>query len=154
MTLNRKLSAMTLNEMLVVIILSSIVMSIAFSVLSMVQKHMWSIQKNITLNTELIKLEQSLWLDFRRYNTANCNAAKDQITLKSEKDTITYFFSDSYIVKDKDTFNIPIKHKTVFFNGTPTLKGKIDALKLELDKTQQGKTLFIYKYNDAAQFIN
>jgi len=145
---------MTLNELLVVIILSSIVLGIAFSVLSMVQKHMWSIQKNIAFSTEFMKLEQSLWIDFSRYNEARYDSKTDKIVLKSEQDSISYTFNKNYILKDRDTFNFSIKRKTLFFNGTSTINGKIDAIKLELDSIHKKKTLFIYKHNDAAKFIN
>tara|TARA_R110002094_G_scaffold202065_1_gene173391 strand:+ start:295 stop:504 length:210 start_codon:yes stop_codon:yes gene_type:complete len=61
---NFKIKAFTLSEMVVVTILTSIIVGIAFSVLSLVQRHMYSIKQNFNNNTELSKLEQALWIDF------------------------------------------------------------------------------------------
>jgi len=63
-----KIQAFTLSEIIVVLILTTIIVGLAFSVLTLVQKHMRSIQSNFYNTTELKKLETSLWLDFNRYS--------------------------------------------------------------------------------------
>ena len=145
---------MTINEMLVVIIISTIVVGMAFSVLRMVQMHMWSIEEHISKNTTITRLEQSLWIDFNRHNTIHYNLDESVLNFKSELDSVVYKFSEEVVIKGKDTFKLKIENKDLLFDGSPVKSGKIDALKLELAKPPQKKVLFIYKHKDASQFIN
>ncbi len=140
--------------MIVVLIITSIVVGMAFSVLRMVQKHMNSIQHNLEKTTELNKLEQSLWLDFNRHSKIEYDTIEDELVFSSEIDTISYRFSETYIIKDIDTFNIPLKNKTFFFDGTEVPNDVIDALKIETSKVFQNQQLFVFKQNDATLFMN
>lgn len=140
--------------MIVVIILTSIVVGLAFSILSLVQNHMKSIQENFNKNTELNKLEQSLWIDFNRYPRIRYDALEASLVFASEIDSITYTFSTEIIIKDLDTFHIPSRQKIFFFNGNNVQKGPIDAIKLTTSKNFQNQELFVYKQNDATLFMN
>jgi prepilin-type N-terminal cleavage/methylation domain-containing protein len=149
-----KVHGFTLNEMVIVMIISTIVIGMAFSVLSMVQRHMWSIQNNFSLNTELNRLEQALWIDINRYNAIRYNGIENELQFKSAIDSTVYQFKSDYVLKDRDTFHITIEEKIFYFNGTVTNSEKVDAFRLELPKQQQDKSLFIFKRNDATQFID
>ena len=154
MKTNKKIPAFTLSEMVVVLILTSIVVGLAFSVLTLVQKHMQTIQNNFSLNTEINKLEQSLWLDFNRYNKIVFDNREDKLVFSTAIDSIVYKINENYIVRDIDTFNIQFSRKTLFFDGNTTTKGTIDAIKLETSKPFQSQHLFVFKQNDATQFMN
>ena len=153
MRIDKKISAMTINEMLVVIIVSTIVIGMAFSVLRMVQKHMWSIQKHISANTTTVRLEQSLWVDFNRYNSISYDAAESTLVFKSEIDSVTYKFIEESVIKARDTFKLDVKSKHPFFNGNAITSGAIDAIKLYIGKPEREKSLFIYKRKAANQFM-
>ncbi len=154
MKLNNKIQAFTLSEMIVVMILTSIVVGLAFSVLTLVQKQMNGIQYNFNQNAELNKLEQSLWLDFNRYSEIKYDDIENELKFYTEIDTIGYVFKPDVIIKEKDTFNIQLKSKLMFFDGTTTQKGKVDAIKLETTKPFLNQKLFIFKPNDANQFLD
>lgn len=154
MKINTKIQAFTLSEMIVVLIITSIVIGLAFSVLSLVQNHMSGIQNNFTNNIELNKLEQSLCLDFNRYSKIEYNELENMISFKTEIDSISYQFHEAYIIKDIDTFNIQLQGKQFFFNGNKIENGFIDAIKLETSKVFQNQKLFIFKENDATLFVN
>ena len=64
----KKINAYTLSEVLVVLLLTSIIAGMAFSVLSMVQKQLFSVQKNMDIKADFRQLEQSLTLDFNKYH--------------------------------------------------------------------------------------
>lgn len=140
--------------MVVVILIASIVIGLAFSVLTLVQKHMSGIQNNFNTNTELNILDQSLCLDFNRYSNIAYDDLEDVLTLKTELDSIQYQFKETYIIKEMDTFNIELQSKTFFFDGNSVDRGVLDAIKLETSKTLQNQILFIYKENDATFFVN
>ncbi len=154
MNTKHKIQAFTLSEMIIVIIITSIVVGMAFSVLSLVQKHMSSIQNNFNQNSTLNRFEQSLWIDFNRYSKISYNSMNDELVCASEIDSVTYKFTKEYIIKDVDTFNLLFQNKSVFFNGDKKQNGRIDAIKLEASKTLQNQQLFIFKKNDAAQYMN
>ena len=154
MKIKQKIQAFTLSEMIVVIIITSIIVGMAFSVLSMVQKHMSSIQNNLTKNTELNKLEQALSIDFNRYSNIKYNKIDNELIFTSEMDTVSYEFTEDSILKNLDTFNIQLQNKTFFFNGNKVHNGEIDAINIETSKTFQNQQLFVFKQNDATLFMN
>lgn len=149
----RKIKAFTISEMIVVLILTSIVVGIAFTVLSLVQKHMISIQANLKQNTTLNKLETSLWLDFNRYSSINYNDFENELHFCSDRDSIYYQFHENYIVKDRDTFDIPFQTKKLFFSGSEVDGNEIDAMKLTHIEKGRRKTIFVFKQNDAKIFL-
>ncbi|EGV42228.2 type II secretion system protein [Bizionia argentinensis JUB59] len=152
--LNSKIKAFTLSEMIVVLILSSIVIGLAFSVLNLVQKHMISIQQNYTNTTKFKKLETSLWLDFNRYSKIEYSSLENELKFSTAIDSVMYQFSDNYIIKGIDTFPVPIQQKQFYFDGEFMEHGQIDAIKLETEKTFQNQQLFIFKNNDANAYMN
>ncbi len=140
--------------MVVVIILTSLVVGIAFSVLSLVQKNMFSIKQNFNNNTELSKLEQALWIDFNSYSRITYNAIEDELIFISELDSTSYRFTNNYIIKESDTLSIQLKDKLFFLNGDKTENDELDAIKLETQKTFQRQQIFVYKVNDANLYMN
>jgi hypothetical protein len=48
---------------------------------------------------------------------------------------------------------VPIEQKTFLFNGDKINKGTVDAFRLELPKQYKDQQLFIFKINDATQFV-
>ncbi len=140
--------------MVVVLIITSIVVGLAFSVLNLVQKHMLVIKDNFHRKSELNTLEQVLHIDFNTYSHIEFNPIEDRLIFKTPVDSSTYFFKDTYIIRDTDTFNIHLEKKLLFFNGNRTETGTIDALKLITSKENQNKTVFVFKTNDATHFVN
>lgn len=151
---NNKIQAFTLSEIIVVLILTSIVVGLAFSVLGLVQKQMLAIQSNYNKSLELQKLETSLWIDFNRYSNIRYDAIEDKLILKHELDSISYSFSKDIIIKVQDTFLIPVETKQFYFDGVLSKTSSIDAIKLKTAKTHQNRELFIFKKNDATGYIN
>ena len=154
MNLNKKIEAFTLSEMIIVLILTAIVVGLAFSILTIVQNHMKTIQKNLEFTMELNKLEQSLNLDFNRFSKIEYEQIEDALTFSSELADRVYFFHDDYIVKDIDTFKIPLSQKQFYFDGNLSSEGTIDALKLETTKSTQNQVVFIFRQNDATAYMN
>lgn len=140
--------------MIVVIIITSIVVGMAFSVLSLVQKHMYNIQDNFNKNAELNKLEQSLWMDFNRYSKIEYNTIDNKLIFTTEIDSISYRFTTDYIIKGVDTFSIQLQNKLFFFDGNQVETEQIDAIKLKTSKTFLNQHLFVFKENGANLFMN
>lgn len=151
---SHKIQAFTLSEMIVVVLLTIIVAGLAFSVLQLVQKHMYAIKSNFDNSTSITLLEQSLWIDAHRANTIQYNAIDEQLLFISELDTVMYGFKEDYIIKEIDTFKVQLADKIFFFKGKETTNKTIDALKLVTEKEFQNSILFISKQNDAMIYMN
>jgi len=149
----KKVKAYTLSEIIVVLLLTSIVAGIAFSVLNLVQKHMYSIQGNFKNKAVLRNLEQSLTIDFNTYPNVKYSLDKAQLTCFSEIDSVTYTFTSDSVLKDIDTFHIAIGKKTFFFIGNEVSEGGVDAIKIDSIAEIPSHKMFVFKYNDANTFI-
>lgn len=123
---NTKLKSFTLSEMLVVMIITAIVVGMAFSVLSLVQKQIRSIQKNFSRTTELSLFEQQLWQDFNGCN--NIGFKNEGITMISDIDTIHYIFKERFALRNRDTINARVKIEKVYYEGVEVTSGVIDAV--------------------------
>ena len=155
MKINKKIQAFTLSEMIIVLILTSIVVGLAFSVLRLVQNHMFSIKKNFETQTEIQKLEESLWIDFNRYSNVYYNPENKSLLFQNELDSITYQIEAEFLVKKGDTFNLKVKEPQLFYRGAIILNGKVDALKCSiLTGSQITKDIFAYQKLDAADQMN
>jgi hypothetical protein len=151
---SHKIKAFTLSELIIVILLTIIVVGIAFSVLQLVQKHMYGIRNNFENSTNVTLLEQSLWIDANRSNTITYDAFEEKIQFISEIDTVTYDFKKTHIIKTIDTFEVAIPEKLFYFEGKETTDQRIDAFKLITAKEFQERVIFISKRNDATIYMN
>ena len=64
--MSKKLQSFTLAELIVVMIITSIVVGLAFSVLRIIQKQIEVIGNDNEKAVEVVFLEQMLWSDFNR----------------------------------------------------------------------------------------
>lgn len=153
MSLNKKISSFTLSEMLVVLVISAIVISLAITTLSLVQKQIRSISNNFEKNTEIHLLKRALAYDFNAYDV-KYNFKEKQLLCINPTDTIVYTFLNSYIIRNTDTLQIPITENTVYLDAQPIKESIIDALKLTLSKEFQNKEIFVFKQKDATYYMN
>ncbi|WP_394973717.1 hypothetical protein [uncultured Croceitalea sp.] len=146
-SIKTKIQAFTLSEMLVVLLLTVIVVGLAFSILSLVQKQMNTAKDNFETKTELNQLKQALWRDFRTFTEINFQ--NEQLTLKNEINQVNYNFVNDYIIRKTDTFYIRLNQKQLYFDGEVVTSGIVNALVLETSKAAGGKKIFVYRENAA-----
>ena len=148
-----KIKAFTLAEMMVVLLLTTLVVGMAYSVLHLVQKQMAGIENNFENRTELNRLRQSLWTDLNRYEYAYYNARQHRIELSSEIKGITYELEEKFIVKERDTFFMSPEEWSFYFEDRGQSAGPIDALRLTT-RENGGQTLFVWRNNTANTYMN
>lgn len=149
----KKNNAFTLTEILVVMVISSIVVSLAFVILTMVQKQVILIQGNITDKEQMKQLEKVLWKDLNEANIGVL-ASDNMLYFPKQNDTVRYTFSENFVIRTNDSFFIPIVDKVFFLDGQQTNKGFIDGIKLTTNKTYNSKIVFVYGAKDAAFYMN
>ena len=149
-----KIKGMTLQEMIVVLILTSLIIGIGFSVLSLVRKQLWGIEKHYQSNTKVNILRQALWTDFNMLSSADYNNSEGILKLYNEMKIVTYKFEKELVIRDKDTFNIGLTSYLGLLHNKKVAIGQIDALKIELTKGLGITSIFVYKENTASFYMN
>ncbi|MEC7264023.1 MAG: prepilin-type N-terminal cleavage/methylation domain-containing protein [Bacteroidota bacterium] len=149
-----KIKAFTLSEMLVVLLLTVIVVGLAFAVLNLVQKQMRGIQGVYEQKTENNQLKQALWIDFNSHSQIQWMAKNGELKFDDELKQTTYTFNEGYILKDRDTFYTDLVVKELYFNGNLVRAGKVDAMNLGVSDGSNDRELFVFKRNSASNFMD
>ncbi|SHM96860.1 PulJ/GspJ family protein [Flavobacterium chilense] len=149
-----KLKSFTLAELLVVMIITTIVVGMAFSVLRLVQKQIHAIQTNFDKTSNLALFEQKLWQDFNEPHTIVYDNQKQILIMTSEIDTVTYSFQDKFTMRNLDTIKLKINPNKIFFKGKEIKSGTIDAISLFAQTELPDYQIFVSKKNDVTLFMN
>jgi type II secretory pathway pseudopilin PulG len=149
---NSKAPSFTLSEMLVVIIITAIVVGIAFSVLRLVQRHVFGIEKNFQKTTELNLLEQRLYQDFNTHNSILYD--NEKLYLYSAQDTVIYTFGSLYSLRNTDTIKAKLLVSKLFYEGNEVKTGYINAVTLSAENELPDYTIFVSTRLDAAHYMN
>jgi len=149
----KKISAFTLSELLVVLVISSIVISLTFVILGLVQKQIAVIQSNFKDQQEIQLIKRLLLRDINSHQ-AFYEAEKGELLLFSNRDTIFYRLEKEYLVRLKDTMRLKVIEKQFFLDGEKVKKGWIDAIQLGFNQSYTSKKIFVFKANDAAHYMN
>lgn len=147
-----KLKSFTLAELIVVMIITAIVVGMAFSVLRIVQKQIHTIQVNFEKTGTLALFEQKLWQDFNEPHTIAYT--KNELILVSETDTIHYSFQENFTMRNLDTIKLKIIPNKAFFRGKEITNGSIDAISIYADTELPEYEIFVSKKNDITLFMN
>ena len=147
-----KLKSFTLAELIVVMIITAIVVGMAFSVLRIVQKQIHTIQANFDKTSTLALFEQKLWQDFNEPHNIIYN--KNELILISETDTINYSFQEKFTMRNQDTIKLKITPNKAFLKGKEIMSGTIDAITLQANTELPDYEIFVSKKNDITFFMN
>ena len=149
--MNNKTKSFTLSEMLVVLIITAIVVGLAFSILTLVRKQIKMLQTSAEETTVNELLESKLLIDFNKYSEISIND-DNLIRFKNELDSTFYSIKDNYIISNKDTLANKLNQIDFYYKNRVVNFGKIDALKIILEpKKGILKPIFVYKNNDATE---
>lgn len=151
---NLKIKSFTLPELLVVMLLTAIVVGMAFSVLLLVQQQIHAIETNFEKKSILALFEQRLWQDFNDKNSIEFDAKKQSLLMESERDTTVYSFQENYILRNTDTIKLRLVINKLFFMGKKVQDGNIDALSLSGKAELPDYEIFVSKKNDLTLFMN
>ena len=133
MVRTNKLNGFTLSEVLVVMLITSIVITLAILVLNIVQKEFSAIQLNFEQKTDIRSLEQALWNDLNNHNVF-FEKETNKLIAVSKKDTVIYSFQDNFVLRKTDTLQISGTTIKPYLDIIAVNKGEIDGLELTLDK--------------------
>jgi len=150
---NKKIRAFTLNELIVVMVVTVIVIGLAYSILSLVQSHMKGISYNFENATKINLMEQALTIDFNSYDQSEI-LKNGHILFKNELDSISYEFDQGWFIRSTDTFDISVGEIKFFLDDNEINLGKFNAIKVTINPEEKKEDIFIYKQNDAQNYMN
>lgn len=153
-TKSTKIPAFLLQEMMVVLAITTIVVGMAFSVLNLVQKQMHNIDSIYEVKLDANKLRQSLWTDFNRYSYAEFNPKKEVLYFSNPLEEKWYAFKEHKIITERDTFNIGLSERTFYFSNGIQNSGEIDAVELKTSKETGYQKIFVFKNNTPTTYVN
>ncbi len=140
--------------MIVVLMITIIVVGLAFAVLNLVQKQMGGIAQNYEKNTEMNLLRQALWIDFNTYPDIYFDGEANILHCENELQYVNYIFEEERLIREKDTFQLKLDNISFFYEGILKPEGSIDAMELMTSKETGGKTIFIYHENAASKYMD
>jgi len=145
--LTTKLKGFTLSEIIIVLILSSLVVGLGFSVLRIVHKQVSRFNAYNDTKLKLATTETKLNILF--HQSQSIYYKEDELYFIKQTDTIKTTFEGNFLQIETDSIDLTPKTIIPYFEGNVTKEGNIDAIELEfeLDKNRFS-TLFIYKTND------
>jgi prepilin-type N-terminal cleavage/methylation domain-containing protein len=149
-----RIKSFTLPELLVVMIITAIVVGMAFSVLRLVQKQIHAIEVNFEKTNSLALFEQKLWQDFNELNVVEYNANNRNLLMESEMDTVLYSFQENYTLRNKDTLKLNLDVHKLFFEGKEIKEGSIDAISISGMAELPDYEIFVSKKNDLTLSMN
>ncbi|WP_269225699.1 PulJ/GspJ family protein [Flavobacterium eburneipallidum] len=151
---NHKIKSFTLPELLIVMILTAIVVGMAFSVLRLVQQQIKIIQTNFEKTSSLSLFEQRLWQDFNEMSHIEFHQQTNSLFMESEIDTVIYSFQENYVLRNSDTIKLRLVPNTLFFQGKEIHNGFVDALSISGKAELPDYEIFVSKKNDLTLFMN
>ena len=152
--MQNKVKSFTLAELLVVMIITAIVVGMAFSVLQMIQRQIHIINKSLNKSANLSLFEQKIWQDFNEFNYLEFDRKDNTLAMKSEIDSVLYYFDEEYVMRNKDTIKLKLAIEMTFFQGAEIVEGEIDAVSISGEKEFPEYKMFISKKNDATLLMN
>lgn len=140
-----KIQAFTLSEVLVVLVITSIVVAIAFSVLRLVTKQIQAIQTSYEKQTTLVLFKQQLLQDFERSVRVSWNPDIDVLELNQVDNTVSYELTEAYVVREQDTLSLTVAETTYYYKGLLVTEGAVDAIDLGFSFPGKVTTIFVQR---------
>ncbi len=147
-----KVKAFTLSEILVVMIISTIVISLTFTVLNMVQKQVKVIKKSIDIKENIQSLERVIWKDFNQFGYGELEG--NRLQFKNPIDSVVYSIHNDVIIRDADSiFLVPLSY-TFYLDKEVKKQGSVDAIKINFSNPYTSYDLFVFGKKDASFYLN
>lgn len=149
-----KQKSFTLSELLVVLVITSIVVGIAFSVLNLVQKQINKGHAFFEDTTALGLFEHQLTYDFNTTNSVYFDSKSSRLLLKKADSEINYTLETTHALRNNATLAVQLQIKEVYYEGLEVnSSGVCDAVLLEAIHIPN-YVIFVTADNDATYYMN
>ncbi|SHK12556.1 hypothetical protein SAMN04488007_2090 [Maribacter aquivivus] len=138
--------------MMVVLVITTVVVGMAFAVLNLVQRQMGSIETIYAIKTDINRLRQSLWIDFNRYDYIAVDQKSNQILFSNELEGRQYEIINGNSIR---TENLEMEFESIeyYFDNQKVVQGEIDAISIITSKDTGHQEVFVFKQNTPVTYI-
>lgn len=130
----RRLSAFTLLEMMVVLAVSSILFTLAYAALGLVQRQQQVFAARSASLGQVSTWQNVLAADFKA--AQRIEATDNQLRFQQPAGLVLYVLQDSTLLRQQgdvvDTLAVPVRACTYFWQGQPRAQGLVDEASLLL----------------------
>lgn len=148
-----KIKAFTLSEVLVVLVITSIVVGIAFAVLRLVTLQLNAIQTTYARSIEVAKFKQRLLYDFDAAATVVWDLENQQLEITTPSAYITYEVFPEYVLRDTDTLAFKVQNIDFYYQGDTVEEGRIDGMHVQLEMAKKQTQFFVSRRSGARDTI-
>ncbi len=148
-----KINAFTLSEVLVVLVITSIVVGIAFAVLNLVTLQLNAIRTTYARSTEVAKFKQRLLYDFDAASTVVWDLEHQHLEITTPSQHITYEVLPDYVLRDSDTLSFKVKHIDFYYQGDTVKEGSVDGMNVALEMAKKHVQFFVSRRSGARDTI-
>ncbi|MDC6390667.1 hypothetical protein PP182_18415 [Maribacter sp. PR1] len=148
-----KIKAFSLQEMMVVLIITTVIVGMAFAVLNLVQKQMNGIEQIYRVKNDVNGLRQTLWMDFTKYTSIYLDQKKGALYFSNANGERTYFL-ENQTISNGDILVLEYDSVTFYFENREVSNGEIDAISIESSKETGGANIFVFKENTPETYMN
>lgn len=156
---HRKLKAFTIMELMVALVLTALVIAVAFTVFSLSTKQFTLLTKRFEVDNEYTLLQYTLQLDMQHADYLSLN--ENGFKCVNNNDQINYLLLDSIILRQHlsgtvDSFYFKIDSVSLNFEKRyqPAIDGLIDEVHLTLGRDERAFIIHQRKHYDAKTLFN
>ncbi|MEX0274883.1 MAG: hypothetical protein AB3N16_10940 [Flavobacteriaceae bacterium] len=147
---SNKLRSFSLNELMVVLVITVLIVGMAFSVLRLVQGQMRQIGGILDQRMEIDQLRQALWVDINQYPMATYDPKKGRVLFSNALGHKEYQILEDRLATPRDTFHVKIGELRFLYQNRDVTYGEFDALKLTTSKETGHQPLFVFRNRTAS----
>jgi len=136
--------------MLVVILITVIVVGLAFSVLNLIQKQLHGARENLGEQQNQQTLQQALWRDFSTFSKIYYDSRHQVLVCQNPLEQVNYQFLEGRVLRNKDTMEVMVDQVEYYFLEKPISDGQLDAVRLGFD---QERSILVYTINTSEKFM-
>ncbi len=138
---------------MVVLVITSIVVGLAFAVLTLVSKQFYTIRDGYTDRQALLMFRERLSLDFDQCLSAKWNQVEEELTIQMHKTSFIYHLSDHTIIRGQDSLLLKYDYVQFYQSAIPVENGLVDAMEIGIKMPGRIEDLFIHRRSVAQDKI-
>jgi len=140
--MSKKIPAFTLNELMVVLLITVIAVGIALSVLRLVTGQLNRIQSDYQSQNELLHFQKQLKSDMDSAQELFYDEENEILSIIQNDNSIDYIFSQLLSTRQDNELLVTISNIELFYRGAQVDGGTIDALEFKLESQNKEVTVF------------
>ncbi len=146
-----KIKAFTLSEMLIVLVITTIVVGLAFGVLRLISQQYTQVKLVYERENEIALLRQMLTQDFKGTISLETSPGDLQLKIEKAQDTVVYVLEEHVLERNNEKVMIGVDRLQAYRDGIIVRRGQIDGLLLKIGEAGRVKTIFVSKMNSAKE---